>query len=43
VSLHDVENQLLGVIKHGNQDWMEEGTHDARNILKHIESSLIMA
>ena len=46
--LHEVENPLLEVIKHGNLHCMEEVglwavAHDTGNMSKHVESSVNMA
>jgi hypothetical protein len=47
VRLHEVENQLLEVVKHADLHCMEEVrlrevTHDTGNMSKHVESSVIM-
>ena len=46
--LHEVQNQLLEVIKHADLHFMEEVglrevAHDTGNMSKHVESSVNMA
>ena len=48
VSLHEVENPLLEVVKYSDLHCMEEVglrevTHDTGNMSKHVESSVDMA